>query len=270
MKHLSWCETFRTLLVGMLIANLILMPVVPTSSAAQMTDEEPPFISHQPEKVGIRGKALPIIAYIADESQLQKVTLTITVAGQSVTGALPKLKTAGPVPVLVQALKDADVLEKPKKKARKVGKVLSGEAMNVTEVSGAFYRVHTPIGLTGFVPAEACEVIATGTAHGVSIPAKLTKGDSLFYQISATDVYNNTATTGLIKVKLLSDDELMALKAAKSKHSGFSVKRSGPTPLFAKVAFIAGVALVGGGAYLMYRSNASKTTKANITITTTP
>jgi len=269
MKHIIRHETLCAFLLALIISDLVFAPVFYNAGFAQTQDVDPPYIAHQPERMALRNKPMNILANISDESQIQKVTITIIRGGKSITGALPEQVSMGKVPVLVQAVKDMDVYARPSKKAKRRGKILKGEALNVTLVRGQFYRIRTPIDLTGYILAKNVEVISEGNVYGVTIPAQLTDQPSISYQITATDVYGNTAKTEAIKVNLVTPQELAQLRSGEKKITSeaagtSSVEKKG-TPFYAKIMYWTGWALAGGGAYYFY-SQKNKTEEEKATV----
>ncbi|NIA28938.1 MAG: hypothetical protein GWP06_03380 [Actinobacteria bacterium] len=270
MKHIIRHETLCAILPALIISNLIFAPVFYNASFAQSQDVDPPYIAHQPERMALRNKPMNILANISDESQIQKVTITINRGGKLITGALPEQVSMGKVPVLVQAVKDMDVYAKPSKKAKRRGKILKGEALNVTLVRGQFYRIRTPMDLAGYILAKNVEVISEGNVYGVTIPAQLTDESSISYQITATDVYGNVAKTDAIEVTLVTPQELAQLRSGERKMTheaaGESRIKSG-TPIYVKVMYWTGWALAGGGAYYFYsQRNKTKEEKATVDV----
>lgn len=269
MRHLSKCETLNVLLLAIVISSLIIAPLTMDLISAQSQDMEPPYIAHNPTRIAIKDRPFNIIAHIYDESQIASATITLTRDGQSVTGRLPRRQTAGPVPVVVQALSNLPVYARANSESRVKGTLAMDEAANVTGVRGQYYQISTPTGLFGYVEAANCRVVVEGAMYGVAVPASMTSGGELSYQITATDVNGNVETTEPVTVKVLTQQELMALQAGSvppSLGKESKEQKGGGGFGLGKVAFFTGVALAGGGAYYMYSQNKDKTKDEKATI----
>lgn len=269
MRHVLKCETLNVLLLAVLFSSLIFAPLFQDTSLAQTKDVDPPYISHHPSRIAIQGKPVNVVAHIFDDSQIASVTITLNQDGKSVTGNLPKRKTPGPVPVVGTILKDVNVLSKANPSSKIKGQLSAGEAVNVTRVQGQYYRIRTPMNIAGYVNASDCEVVVEGAMYGIAIPASMTSGSDLSYQITATDIYGNEEKSELVQVTILTQNDLMALRSGKKPSKSIQQTRSQSQGQkggigFKKAAIVTGVAVAGGGAYYLYSQKDKD--KLNVTI----
>ena len=269
MRHVSKCETLNVLLLASLISSLIFAPLFQDISLAQSKDVDPPYISHHPARIAIQGKPVNVVAHIFDDSQIASVTIAITRDGQTVTGKLPKRKTAGPVPVVAKAMGEIPIFTKASPSSKVKGSLAQNDAVNVTRVSGQYYRVRTPMGVSGYVKASDCQVVVDGAMYAVAIPASMTSAADLSYQIAATDIYGNVEKGEVVQVNILDQNDLLALRSGTppqtlQKKKNTRDKKGGIG--MGKIAFFTGVALAGGGAYYLYSQNKKSDEDGNATV----
>lgn len=254
-----------------------LMLALPLLAVAQVFDTTPPTIAHQPVKLGREGKALPIIAFIGDNSGVKNVRIVIEHDGKSVESQMTQVEAAGSVPVVAQTRdEEVPLFATPSTSGKVLGKLGGSELLHVTLQRPPFYRVRSESGLVGYVEASRTDVVESGAEFRINLPARLTAGGSLAYQIFASDDFGNEAQTAMINVRLVSDEEVARMQQnlaarenrpttapAEDKSDGMS----GETPterresglkqpassrsLFSRPGFWIATAAVGGGAWYL-------------------
>jgi len=248
MRQLFKNETIIVIWVAILIFSLVLSPFIIDISMAQTGNVNAPVISHQPAKIGYKGRSLSVTANINDDIAIKNVSLVINYDGNSKTGTLPEVKPGSRVPVMAQVINDTKVFAGPTTKYRVKGNVYKGEILNVTRVKGNYLRIMTDSGLYGYIKANDAKITKTGKYYGVSIPASMTSGNFISYQIVATDIYGGISKTKLNKGKLFTKAELASLRA--QKFGSQDTKRAaGVTPSKTKYLVLAGLVAVSGGTY---------------------
>lgn len=269
MKHVSKCETLNVFLYIILVFLLVFFPLFQNISFAQSQDITPPYISHHPAKIAILGKPINVVAHIFDDSQIESVTITITLDGQTQTGQIPKRQTYGTVPVVAKALEEILIYKKADDSSTVKGIIAQDETVDVTRVNGQYYRIATSFGVAGYVKASDCQIDLEGALYGVAIPANMTFASELLYEISAKDIFGNVAKSGPVSIRILDEKDILALRSgvdlAILQGPQLSQKDKGGFGM-AKVVFLTGVAIAGGGAYYIYSQNNSdeKDEKATI------
>ncbi len=265
MRQLVKNETVLVLLLSLLITSIIAMPFISDTSQAQTLSSNTLLISHQPVKIGYRGRPLSITAHINDDTGIRNVSLVVNYGGNSKTGTIPELTAEGIVPVLAQVTRDSRVYTNASTRTRVKGRVYAGEILNVTRVRDGFYRIATDGGLNGYVASTDVRTSKTGKAFGVSIPATMTSEPFITYQIVATDMTGNTAKTKINKVTLYTRDELAAMRSqtGTSSQAAISGEEAGAAPASSsKLWLLAGLAAVGGGAYYIISQQSDDDDKA--------
>ena len=118
-----------------------------------------------------------------------------------------------------------------------------------------YYRIKSGA-LTGYVKASDTQLVMAGKAYAVALPAKFTNQSTLYYQITATDIYGNKSSSDLIKVRLLTEDEIAAMLGKKSgkkrtpaRATVQKQKEEEDKGGFPWLIATAGLLLVGGGIY---------------------
>ncbi len=270
MKQLRTCETFLASVVLLVILHLLFFPMYSDILKAQNLDGKPIVVSHYPVTKAYQGKALNIIAFVAADAAVAKVTLNLTSNGKTIKGAVPHQSKMGVVPVIVQADQDLIVYSGPGIKYRVRGAVKKGEQVYVNRIRDGYYRIQSAIGVVGYVDAALTKVVKTGKAYGVSVPASMTSADYLTYQITAVDALGNTVSTDLIQTRLLTNEEVLALQGGKQKQVKKQPKSgqelSSQKSIFAKPLFWLGLAAVGGGTYYLVSQQDSKDKEAEFNI----
>jgi hypothetical protein len=229
MRHLLKCETMSVCVICFLVYSLAFAPVFLDLHAAQSQSSTSPVISHQPVKVGWRGRPLNIVAHIADDTGIQTVTITINYGGKSTSGRMPVKKGSGDVPVVAVVPSNIDVYQRADFSSKRKGIIRGGERVQVTRVNGGFYRILTTGGLSGYVDANDVQPSLYGRVYGVALPASMTELGSLTYQISATDVDGHVAKTDLVSVRTVTREEVAALRAGGTGQAVSAAERAAPT-----------------------------------------
>lgn len=256
-----------------LVAAFCFLPVF---LFAQTFDTTPPVIGHQPQKLGRQGKPLPLSALIADASGIKSVQLKITYEGESFEGPMPVINENESAPVVVKILTDQlAVYAGPGANFKKLGVLYIDEQVDVTLVRGAFYRIKSGRGLSGYITATSTETIMQGKLYGVTVPATITQSAFMTYQIIATDSFGNEAKSGPAEVRLIDDKELAKLQAKagltpRGTKTEAAVKPSGSRtgkPFYAKPLFWVTTLAVGGGAYYYFTREDEKEKDASVNLT---
>jgi len=264
MKHLFKNETFFVFLSAVLISSILLTPFVYDISMSQTGNVNAPIISHQPPKVGYKGRSLSITANINDDIAIKKVSLVINYGGNSKTGTIPEVRPGLRVPVLAQVINETKVYAGPTSRYRVKGNVYTGESVNVTRVKGNYLRIMTDSGLYGYIRANKAKITQTGKFYGVSIPASMTNETFITYQIVATDIYGGISKTKINKVKLFTKVELAALRAQQVRD--LRAAGTGVTPSLTKYFVLAGLVAVSGGTYYLISQQKEKDDEATVNV----
>jgi hypothetical protein len=228
MRHLLKCETMSVCVICFLVYSLAFAPVFLDLHAAQSQSNTVPVISHQPVKVCWRGRPLNIVAHIADDTGIQTVTIAISYGGKSTSGRMPVKSGSGEVPVVAVASSNIDVYQRADFSSKRKGIVRGGERVQVTRVSGGFYRILTAGGLFGYVDANDVQPSLYGKVYGVALPVSMTELKSLAYQISATDVDGHVTKTDPVSVRTITREEVAALRAGGTGKAVSAAERAAP------------------------------------------
>ncbi|MBN1997398.1 SH3 domain-containing protein [candidate division KSB1 bacterium] len=245
MKHLNKHETISAICIGMTLSYLVLAPLMADVILAQSLGFNYPVISHYPRKLAYRDKPLNVVAHVGADTGIQKVTIKVTYGDKSIDGKMPERKTGGVVPVVVVALKDMDIFSGPGSQYKKIGLVRQGEQVNVTGVRDGTYRIQTSNQIHGYINEEGTGPILTGHSYGVSLPVSMTKFSNLSYQIFATDMAGQTASTDVVQVSLMTPEKIAALRSGK-KVPGSQETSTGGKSGFGKVFPWVFLAATGG------------------------
>jgi len=254
MKQIRMHGTAMALLISFLISYLIVSPVFFDLSRAQSMDTTPPVIAHNPVKLAYRDKPLKLTLRVADESKIKRVTITINYGGKSITGTVPLQKGMLDVPVLVEASRKLIIYSGAGEQYKKKGKVSAGKQLYVTGMKNNYYRVRYG-NITGYVKAADTQIVLRGRGYGVKLPSKFTNQPTLSYSLTATDINDNTTTTDVYQVKLLTKEEVAQLLARTGLARKQKKAAAAPPPekkekgSFKALWFLTGMALVGGGVY---------------------
>ena len=265
MRQLFKKETIIVIWAAILIFTLLLSPIIFDISMAQTGNVNAPIISHQPPKIGNKGRSLSVTANINDDIAIKSVSLVINYGGNSKTGTIPEIKSGVRVPVMAQVINDSKVYAGPSTKYRVKENVYKGEILNVTRVKGNFLRIMTDSGLYGYIKANNAKITKTGKFYGVSIPASMTNETFITYQIVATDIYGGISKTQLNKVKLFTKAELASLRAQKFGSTG-TKSAAGVPPSMTKYYVLAGLVAVSGGTYYFITRDKDKDDEATVNV----
>jgi len=265
MRQLFKYETVTVFLAAILIFTLLFFPVIFDLSMAQTGNVNAPIISHQPPKIGYKGRSLSITANINDDIAIKNVSLVINYEEKTKTGKIPQVRSVASVPVMAQVINDCRVYAGPSTKYRAKGKVFTGEILNVTRVKGNYIRIMSDSGLYGYINANNANVTKRGKLYGISIPASLTTGNFISYQIVATDIYGGVSKTQVNRVKLYTKAELASLRA--QKFGGPETKTT-PGGLSSKTKYyvLAGLVAVSGGTYYFITRDKGKDDDAIVNV----
>jgi len=267
MKQMRKYETLTALTIAVLIADLILAPFICDLSQAQAINLNSPVISHQPKMISYRGKPLNILAHVGTQSRLSKVALKITHDGKTVTGVMPAKKDAGVVPVLVTASGSPQVLSGPGAQYSKKTSLQDGETLYVTQINGDFYRIRTESGLNGYVESRSTELVLSGSVYGVAIPASMTAGSEISYQIIATDIKGNVASTDIVNVALKTPEEIAAMREGRIPPKERVAAGAGSKSSFSKVfPWIVLAGIGGAAAYFLTQKNKTDKDEAAVDV----
>ncbi len=245
MRHFERHETVLQLLCVMLSGLLLFAPILSDLRAAENAG---PVISYFPIRVGRFGQPFTVRVHVQSETPIAAVTLVIEDDAKSVRGKMPKLKIDA-VPVQVHAIRSAKLYAGPSLKKRVKGLVRLGEILYVSAEQNGFYRVISDIGVVGFVRTGDVNVLSTGSAYAVTLPASITSRPVLIYSIEAVDSRGVKSVTNPVTMRLLTDEEINSFIAANTRAGASGAGK----PTYKKPLFWAGLALVAGGIY--YFSN---------------
>ena len=272
MKHFRTQASLHALIVGFILSYLIIAPVY-SDLVAQSFDSTPPVISHRTVKMAKRGKPLNIIAHIGDDSSVD-VVLSLEFNGEKIDGKLPEIKTSSSVPVKVRiAVTQADIFSRPGgSSARKRATVNEGEIFSVTSAKNGYYRVHNDDDLYGYIPMQATTPIVLGKRYGTAIPPAMTQYETLSYQITATDAYNNISKTDFVTVRLLTEQQIADMQAGKAPSSATTAVQtkssaaSKSSPFYKKIWFWVLVAATAGGVYYITTKEDESSKNATVNV----
>lgn len=231
----------------MLIAHLLFLPVIADIQAAENSS---PVIAYYPVRVGRYGRPFTIRVHAMSDNKIAQVTLVISEGDKPLRGKMPKLKGAK-APVQVHAVRSAKIYSGPAVGKRVKGMVRLGEILYVSAEKNGFYRVMGDNGMRGFVLKKDVDVLNTGSAYAVTLPASITSRSVLRYHIEAVDSRGAKTVTEEIAMRLLTDDEINGFIAA---NSGQGKKNNG-APIYKKPLFWGGVAALGVVAYLLQKDS---------------
>ena len=259
MKHLRKCETLVWATVFALLLPLAMAP----GAGAQSARGSAPVISHLPSAIGIKGKPLTILAHISDDTGVDQVILTLFRDGEEIPGFLPERPSEGQVPVRAIALEDLVVRSRADGNSRARGRLAAGVEFQVTQVAGAYYRIQTRDRVRGYVEARKTRAELLGRAYGASLPAPMTDAGSFAYRITARDRDGRSTSTPKINVRLLTAADIAALRSGRRPALREEKGGSG----WKKFAIVSGLALLGGGAYLLFSQDGEEeSTAVNVTV----
>ncbi|MBN2412801.1 SH3 domain-containing protein [candidate division KSB1 bacterium] len=265
MRQLFKNETIIVIWIAILIFSLVISPLIFDISLAQSGNVNAPIISHQPPKIGYKGRSLSITANINDDIAIKNVSLVINYGGNSRTGTIPEVKAGVKVPVMAQVISNTKVYAGPNTKYRVKGNVYKGEILNVTRVKGNYIRIMTDSGLYGYIKANSARMTKAGKFYGVSIPASMTNESFITYQIVATDIYGGISKTKVNKVRLFTKAELAALRTQMLNRTG-TTTAAGPSPSMTKYFVLAGLVAVSGGTYYFITRDKGKDDEATVNV----
>jgi hypothetical protein len=241
-----------------IISDLVLAPFIWDVSQAQLLDLNGPVISHHPRNIGQRDKPLQVQAHVGAQAVLKKVVIKITQNQKTVSGVMPVKKNSKEVPVIVTASRDLTILAGPGSRYGKKGIAQTGETLYVTDVRPNFYRVRTDAGVNGWVESDGTDQILAGKVYLVAIPATMTTGSSLSYQLFATDSEGHSTSTDIINVSLMTEDEIVSIKEGKLPPKEQALAAGVNKSSFNKI--FPWVVLLGiGGAAIYFLTQKSKT-----------
>jgi hypothetical protein len=258
MKQLLKCETITALIIAVIISDLVLAPFICDVSHAQLLDLNGPVISHHPRTIGQRDKPLQILAHVGAQTAVKKVVIKITQNNKTVSGVMPVKKNSTEVPVIVTASKDLTIYAGAGTRYSKKGIAQTGETLYVTDVRPNYYRVRTDAGVSGWVESSNTEQVLAGKVYLVAIPATMTAGSSLTYQLFASDSDGHSTSTDAINVTLMTEDEIASIKEGKLPPKEQALAAGVNKSSFNK--FFPWVVLLGiGGAAAYFLTQKSKT-----------
>ena len=238
-------ETVLSFLSFMLATHLLFLPIA--LDLLMAAESSAPVISYFPVRVGRYGQPFTVRVHVLSENKIAKVTLVVDNNGKPLRGRMPKIKSAGKAPVQVHAIRTAQIRSGPADKKRVKGMVRLGEVLYVSMEKNGYYRVVGENGLKGFILKSDVDVLNTGDAYAVTLPASITSRPVLTYHIEAVDVRGNKAVTEDISMRLLTDEEINEFIAANSGKG----KAAAGSPVYKKPLFWAGMAVAAGGVYLL-------------------
>ena len=246
MRQLLRHETVLSLFSLMLIGQLLFAPIL---SDIQAAENGAPIVAYFPVRVGRYGKPFTIRVHAMSTDQISKVTLIVGDDDKPLRGQMPRLKL-DEVPVQVHAIQTAKIYSGPSASKRVKGMVRLGELLFVSSEVNDFYRVMNNAGVSGFVKKGDVDVLKTGDAYAVTLPASVTSRSVLTYSIEAIDSKGVIFETSKISMRLLTDNEIDGFIASNTVQS---TSKNGK-PVYKKPLFWAGMAALAGGAYYLSSS----------------
>ncbi len=260
-------KSLNFILIVVLVFQLIILPIALDVGQAQQSSNST-IIAHQPVRLGYRGRPLNVVTNINDDVGVRRVSLVIHYGENTKTGNMPELSRGGKTPVQVSVLKDSKVYSGPSARTRLKGKLYRGELVRVTRVKENFYRILTDGGLYGYVESENLRVMKSGKSYGVSIPASLTNYPFISYQIVVTDAKGNISKSKMQKVRLLTQEEIAALRSKRGGSSSTKTASAKGGSSMTKYIVLAGLVALGGGAYYYatQQDDDEETTTVNVEV----
>lgn len=242
----------------MLIAHLLFLPIIADIQAAENSS---PVIAYYPIRVGRYGQPFTIRVHAMSDNKIAGVILVVSDDGKPLRGKMPKLKGAK-APVQVHAVRNAKIYSGPSAGKRVKGMVRLGEVLYVSMEKNGFYRVMGDNGVRGFVLKKDVDVLNTGDAYAVTLPASITSRSTLTYHIEAVDSRGGKSVTKDISMRLLTDDEINGFIAANTGQG----KKSTGKAIYKKPLFWGGLAAVGVVAYLVQNNGSSPSDQAAVQV----
>ncbi|HNR68323.1 MAG TPA: SH3 domain-containing protein [bacterium] len=228
--------------IYLLIPYLLLAPIANLTAA--------PIISHRPVKMAKKAQPLNIIAHIASDAEIESTYLHLRYDGRSTKGKLPRLQTAGDVPVQVRVTDDRiALLSAADRSSRQTGVVEGGTIVYVTAVRNGFYRVYVPNGESGYLPASGVQILSSGHRFGAAVPASITAAQEFAYRIQVIDRNGQSAETEWTPVRLVSAEDIALMQSGKTPSAALTAASpSGAgTPFYRKALFWIFLAATAGG-----------------------
>lgn len=265
MKQLTKSETTITLFSTILIMYLVFSPILCNIAFAFAVNQTTPFLLHNPVKAARYGQDLVIKTHVGNPAAVQKVTLILTIDGQVKRGKMVEIASAGNVPITVQARSKTPVFSGPGSKYTLRGYVQPTDVLQVTESRSSHYRIKSGTGINGYIAQSSVQILSTGKAYGVSLPASLTSREKLTYQIQLVDKLGRITTTEEVDVKLLTPEQVQNLMAKRNKtttaspatQTTIAATRQKDDPVYKKSWFWLGLLAIGGGAYFILSQDQS-------------
>ncbi|MBN1561425.1 hypothetical protein JW998_14315 [candidate division KSB1 bacterium] len=243
MRQLANNDTILDFIISLLIIYLLFPPLLYDARAATAALDDG-VIAHFPARVGRYGQQVTVRAHIADDIEIEKVTLVVENGNKPLRGKMPRLSQAGEVPVSGQAIRDASVRTGPAANKNIKGRLTPGEYMQIAGEKNDYYRGVSASGIKGFVLKQDIEIINTGSAYAVTLPSSITSRSILTYHIEAQDSKGNIIRTDKVSMRLLTEEEIDMFMA------GYGGPATVPAPLYKKPLFWVGMAAIAGGAYI--------------------
>jgi len=247
MRHFARHGTILSFCSFMLMALLLFLPIIADIQAAE---NSAPVIAYYPIRIGRYGRPFTIRVHAMSDNKIAKVTLVVSNGDKPLRGRMPKLSGAK-APVQVHAIRTAQIRSGPASKKRIKGMVRLGEILYVSMEKNGYYRIVGENGIKGFILKSDVDVLNTGGAYAVTLPASVTSRPMLKYHIEAVDSRGNKSVTKEISMRLLTDDEINGFIAANSGQG----KKSNGAPIYKKPLFWGGVAALGVVAYFLQNDN---------------
>ena len=241
-----------------LMTHLLFLPIIVDIQAAE---NSAPVIAYYPIRVGRYGQPFTIRVHVMSDNKIAKVTLVVSEGDKPLRGRMPKLKGVK-APVRVHAVRSAKFYSGPATRMRVKGVVRPGEVLYVSAEKSGFYRVMGDNGVRGFILKKDVDVLNTGEAFAVTLPASITSRSILKYHIEAVDSRGTKTITEELSMRLLTDDEINGFIAS---NTGQGQKSSG-TPIYKKSLFWGGLAAVGVAAYFLQNNGSSATDQAAVQV----
>lgn len=226
----------KTLSASVLLFSLLLNLSAP-AIAAVLVGPAPIKIAYFPNKVGKYGSRITFRVHVADDVDLQRVTLVILDGDKPTRGKMTELTEEGPVPVLVRTLSTTPLYTAPRVASKSKTELPAGESLDVSQVSDSFLRIVSPSGKKGYVLADNVEIISIGRAFTVTLPPSMTQRTKLTYRFEANGDNGAVGATETVTMRLLTGDEIQKLvdqyrasgKLPKAKEQSNFAQKTGPT-----------------------------------------
>ena len=243
MRQLLRHDTVPSVLLLMLFLHVLFVPILSDIRAAENSG---PIVSYFPMRVGRYGQPVTVRVHARSDVGIAKVTLVVQNENEPLRGKMPKLDVVD-APVEAHAIQTTKLYAGPSEGKRVKAMIQFGDVLNISMEQGGFYRVQTQSEETGFVQKKDVDILTTGNAYAVTLPASITSRPVLTFSVEVIDNNGAMVTTNDVTMRLLTDEEIDGFIAANVRQAG----PKGGKPIHKKPFFWVGMAALAGGAYYL-------------------